>query len=230
MKMAREFSTAQGIALEDYIRIPDTNVLISKEEKFKDHLVWRSSHWALGREGLFMLTIPLFIKHYKNVKNAAKGETSLYDGDNNLISQAYAKKLRRKLFSDCETWLDAHFKLIDKKMHVVYNHRSKDGTIVIDSDIITETLDDETLLGPYKWPRYLSLSSWLDNPTNQGLPRKSTKKASFEDLTYSPPEHDRVAAFFASGITSGLLCTYEPDIGWYHNMPVFACTKISGDK
>ena len=98
------------ITLSDYIQIPNTNKLISKEEIHKG-LTWEDTHYALADNGLFMPSPALFMPYFLTVRDAAQGKRTLYDGNHTPLSQHDAKDLFKYMTSGhrtgCWSWLDA---------------------------------------------------------------------------------------------------------------------------
>ena len=73
-----------GIDKSRFITIPNTNTLITKEEIHKG-LDFQDSHFALNENGLYMPPPSKFMPYFLEVKSAAQGTTTLYDGNNNPI-------------------------------------------------------------------------------------------------------------------------------------------------
>ena len=89
-----------------------------------------------------------------------------------------------------------------------YFEERKDGLyVLIENKTRMEKLDEDTLMKDKK----ISLDSWLDNPTKQGLPKKEVKNG---NLHFFYPRDSSVAAFFAGGVRSGLDCYWDPACGY----------------
>ena len=89
-------------------------------------------------------------------------------------------------------WIDAYFEKRKDGMYVLTENKTR-----------IEKLDEGTLMEDKK----ISLDSWLDNPTKQGLPKKEVEKG---NLVFWHPRNNSVAAFYADGVRSVLDCNRDP--------------------
>jgi len=80
----------------DYIQIPDRNILIAKEETLKGEN-WEDTHYKLAENGLFMPSPAIFMPYFVNVRDAAQGNLTLHDENDNPISRDEAKSLWKYL-------------------------------------------------------------------------------------------------------------------------------------
>src|SRR3989344_7653722 len=80
----RDLSVQADINRADYVKIPNTNILIAKIEpdEYKG-LTWQDTHYKLNENGLFMPTPALFMPYFVNVIDAHNGKIQLYDGEGN---------------------------------------------------------------------------------------------------------------------------------------------------
>ncbi len=116
-------------------------------------------------------------------------------------------------------WLDAYFQVIKGVRHINYNRIfNAIGTLIPRN---SEPLDEDTLMKD-RTPG-ISLDSWLENPTSQGLVRKKTQKG---DLWYFYPRKDdnSVARFSAIDYRCNLNCKRNPSIR-YAYLGVFAVAQ-----
>ncbi|MBT3404611.1 hypothetical protein HN832_03265 [archaeon] len=91
-------------------------------------------------------------------------------------------------------WLDAYFEQRSDGMYILTQNKTK-----------AEKLED--YLGESKIPG-ISLDSWLNNPTKQGLPRADVPEG---DLYFWAPEDGRVAGFDVFQNYPNFLCNGNPD-------------------
>jgi len=80
----------------DYIQIPGTDILIAKQETLKGE-TWEDTHYKLAENGLFMPSPAIFMPYFVNVRDAAQGSLTLFDGNNNPISRDEAEDLWKYL-------------------------------------------------------------------------------------------------------------------------------------
>jgi hypothetical protein len=142
---------------------------------------------ALHSNNQRMLTIPEFREFLKYTRQNHK---DIYNEITQVRSPWRAE------------WLDADFKVEGKDL-VVYYHIFENGKIVKKS----EKLDKNTLMED-KTPG-ISLENWLEDSTNQGLPKDVVKSGK---LYYWCPDKDNnsVARFGANDVWSDLDCIRVP--------------------
>ncbi|MBS3094546.1 hypothetical protein J4474_02675 [Candidatus Pacearchaeota archaeon] len=173
----------------DFVYVPSINLYVAKERKLLGKN-WFESHQELQKNSERMLIIPEFVEFLKYAKT---NHPEIYNEITEVRNPWRAE------------WLDADFKTKGKDLEVRYNHLfDNEGNIVkYDSEI----LDKETLM-KNKTPG-ISLESWLQNPTKQGLPNKDTKS---EDLFYWFPlsDNNSVARFDAYSVGTDLDCGRSP--------------------
>jgi len=85
-------------------------------------------------------------------------------------------------------WIDAYFE-----------QRNDDLYILTENGTKAEKLDEDTLMEDGG----ISLDSWLDNPTPQGLPRTDTTKG---DLYYGHSKDGTVSRFSVDSLGAGFFC------------------------
>jgi Zn-dependent metalloprotease len=169
-----------------YLTIPSIELDVSKE-KILFNKNFSEQQEALHKENTKSLTPNEFREFLKVAK---KEDLELYNEITQIKSPWRAE------------YLDAYFKVEGKNLVMKY-HVFENGKIVQKSEI----LDKDTLMRD-KTPG-ISLDSWLENSTKQGLPLKKTESGS---LYYRAPEKDNnsVACFDAFGGGASLGCSWDP--------------------
>ena len=208
--------------LADFIKIPSTDILISKRELHKGKN-WNDSHYTLQENGLYMPSPSLFIPYFLNVLEAAKGNIILKDGNNKDIPLTEAEDLWEYLSSNhqggCYTHLDALFKEDKGLWHLETDHK-----------VITSNKKKE-LKGtriPLESCLREDLFVGLDF-NSQGLPKLSSKSTRQEyrqghNIYFWSPVDGKVARFSAGSDWAGLSCGRDhgdSDAG----LGVFACAS-----
>ena len=213
-----------NINLSDYIKVPNTNVLISREIIHKG-LNWENTHYALADNGLFIPSPGLFMPYFLNVRAAAHGKVILYDGNNNPIPRNEAEELWNYLSStnrtrgDCWTWLDAMFK-----------QGSGYNSLDIETDHRVAVKNGKKSLQGKVNPLEICIDEdcFVDLDFNkQGFPiRKSSnqKYVQEENIQYWYPKNGRVARFMADSGGAFLSCLVGPSLS-YSSLGVFACAE-----
>ena len=155
---------------DNFIYVPSVNLYFAKE---LSHLGknWHEAHNLLQQEECKMPTIPEFIAFLKHLRTAPANQE--YQRIYNNITE-----VRDPWRSE---WLDADFKVINKILHINYNHVLKNGALTPQN---SEKLED--CLMENKTPG-ISLDEWLSNPTLHGLPKKDISDG---DLYYYTPRKD----------------------------------------
>jgi len=151
---------------------------------------------------LFMRQFPDFLKLLKSGK--------AYDGNGKKIDP----KILENIFNDITQvkspwraeWIDGDFKYKDNKLYLAQSHVLDCSGNLIPQ--YTKALDE--CLMKDKTPG-INLDQWIQNPTRQGLPRKSSEKG---DLYYWCPDKDNnsVARFYADDGRTGLNCVGYRDL------------------
>ena len=126
---------------------------------------WYETHKEFAKQGSRMLTIPEFVEV---LKYARENDSDLYRDITEVKSPWRAE------------WIDAFFEKRQNGLYVLTGNKTK-----------AEKLDEDTLMDDKR----ISLESWIENPTKQGLPRKDTKKG---DLYFWHPRNGAVARFYAN--------------------------------
>lgn len=195
------------IVSEDYIQIPGTQHVISRTEfgghdYYKMRLSWEEAHFVLHENGLHMPTIPLFMRHFKNVVHVhrAGGKKQLFDAAGNRLTTVQAHDVFRYLTSNeqnyrgfkygASTWLDALFEERPDGLYVLSEHRTDRD--LNGSKKLAPTKAEP--LAPYVMNSRLGDFTSLNS---QGLPTRVSKDALVYSgsLYFTAPSNGYVAAF-----------------------------------
>ena len=176
---------------DNYVFVPSLKLYVAKERTLQGQN-WFDSHKKLQGDNKKMPTVPQFVEFLKYLKSNSADYQALFDDITQVRSPWRAE------------WLDADFKVNDKKLYVNSNHVYENGNLVPKT---SEPLDKNTLM-TNRTPG-ISLDSWLKNPTPQGLP---SKKVEDGKLYYWHPRDDNnsVARFGADVGRAGFVCYRDP--------------------
>tara|TARA_Y100000310_G_scaffold221576_1_gene223153 strand:- start:7488 stop:8147 length:660 start_codon:yes stop_codon:yes gene_type:complete len=179
----------------DFIYVPSTGLYVAKERTLSGES-WFDVHKQLQSEGSRMPTIPEFTEFLKYLRDNPSDENTRIYKDITEVRDPWRAE-----------WLDADFKVKDIKLHINYNNIiDPNGNLVPEN---SDLLDEDTLIenGVYR----ISLESWLDNPTSQGLPRKDIDKGELYYWTPDIYQYSSVAGFFTVSVKGvGLNCYWTP--------------------
>jgi|TARA_B100000315_G_scaffold222963_1_gene227387 hypothetical protein len=128
---------------------------------------WYETHDFLEGDGERMLTPSEFAEFLRYAK---ENHQDIY---NEIIELGKSWSLE---------WIDAYFEQREDSLYVLTGNKTKE-----------EKLDENTLMED----KQISLESWIENLTSQGLPSKETKSG---NLYYWYPRSNSVAGF---GVASG---------------------------
>jgi len=192
-------------SLDGYIYVPNIKLYVSKERTL-NMKNWYEAHEELHKQGLQMLTIPEFIEFIKYLKQNPNQEN-----DKVLDEVLTVRKPWRF------EWLDANFKVINKKLHINYNHRTINGELKpLNSEPLEDCLMEDNVLG-------IDLEYWLNNPTKQGLPGKDTPDGKL--YCWCPmKDNNSVAGLYADSVGAILSYCLNPILSG-SALGVFACAK-----
>ena len=187
-------NNSQTKDLSDSIHVLSINLYVAKE---RTHLGknWYESHKLLQEQGNRMLIIPEFIEFLKHLKNSNNQENLDIYNEITQVKNSWRAE-----------WLDADFKVKDKRLYINCNHilDSKGNLIPKNSEVF-----DENTLIENKTPG-IPLEDYLNsNHTAQGLPNKDIKSG---DSYYWCPRSDNtsVALFGAYDYGVSLNCGRNP--------------------
>jgi len=218
-----------------YIQIPGTDILIAKEETLKVEN-WENTHYKLAENGLFMPSPAIFMTYFVNVMDAAQGNLTLHDENNNPISRDEAEDLWKYLSTShrggCCTWLDAKFYREKRKWlfvkkgewKIAYDHGTQWGS---NGNNILVPQKTERLESTLHGECYVNLDF-----DRQGLPKSQSAHQKYkqrENICFWPPRVGRVARFIGNYPDAGLSCDANPSI-YSSDIGVFACAEKSGGK
>ena len=163
---------------DNFIYVPSVNLYVARERTHQ-RKNWHESHKSLAQENSRMPTIPEWIEFAKYVRENAP---EVYE-DVTAVKNPWRAE-----------WSDAYFEQREDGLYILTGNKTK-----------AEKLDEATLMED-RTPG-ISLDSWLENPTNHGLPRKNVKKG---NLYYWHPRNGIVARFDADSDRTGLFCDRFP--------------------
>jgi len=166
---------------------------------------WFESHRLLQENGKRMPTLPEFVEILKYTKN---NNQDIYDGITKVESPWRAE------------WIDADFKQKDGNLCINSKHIYQGENLVHQE---SKHLQKNTLMED-RDPG-ISLDSWINSPTKQGLPSKKTGSG---NLYYWAPMSDNnsVAWFCAGSGRAGLYCDGDPS-GSDSNLGVRAVRSVN---
>ena len=161
---------------KDFPYIPSSNLHFAKQKTLQGKN-WHETHKSLSNEGLLMPSPLEFAQTLKYLRdNPNQENTELYNEMTKVRSPWRA------------TWLNAFF---EKRSDGLY--------ILTENGIKVQKLDEDTLMEN----QGISLDSWIENPTSQGLPRRNVAKG---NLNFYPSINNSVAGFLADDGGAGLDC------------------------
>ena len=226
-----ENNSQPKVELQDFnknnsIYIPSLEMYFAKEiTHFKKN--WFESNKLLQENNEFMPTIPHFIESLKYLKSS-----------NNKEYLTIYKDITERKGSWRAEWLDADFKVKDKKLYVNYNHvldsngpkgisqrddfiKPSSGVNLIPKNL--EILDSNTLMKDKALG--INLEDYINKyHTKQGLPTKKTKSG---EMYYWYPRSDNnsVARFSTVENRASLVCNGNPSYR-NSNLGVRACKMV----
>ena len=211
---------------EDYIRIPNTNVVIARQETNKG-LKWEDTHYALADNGLFMPTPDLFMPYFIQVRDASQGKVKLYTADNKEIPRDEIEDLWKYLSSGhrngCWTWLNAKFQKLPQsnnwgtELDCRVNFSGTEKKLTGSSGFLEDCIREDC---------------FVDLEFNkQGFPTKKSQDQKYkqgENIYYWHPRNNAVAWFLADSGWADLNCSRSPGDS-VASLGVFSCADL-GDK
>lgn len=205
---------------KDYIRIPNTRILIAKQETHKGKN-WEETHYLLSEQGLFMPSPAIFLPYFLKIKEAAEGRVTLYDGSNNPIRRPEADDLYKYMTSahrsGCWTWLDAKFTQQRGKWYVESNHKvdsqGRSKKLVGTRQPLEDCLKEDA----YTDLRFNSQGLAVSKSSNQNYALGS-------NIYFYQPIDGTVAGFGAGSDGVRLDCLRDPAVS-SPGLGVFACAE-----
>ena len=190
---------------------------------------WNDTHYSLAASGLFMPTPWIMTNHFLNVKHAAEGKGTLYDGGGSPVSSQEVSDLwdylsladsnYRNSKGVCWTWLDAYFKVEPQTgtWFMETNHR------VVSNGTQKEIQCDRVQLGAhYQQSGLVKLNFSTDGLATDASPHNQYTRG--ENMYYWRPENDKVAGFYANSVRADLGCDGDPAVV-DDSLGVFACAE-----
>ena len=213
-----------NINKSDYIVIPNTNIVISNYELFKqDKLNWEGSHYKLAENGLWMPNAELFMPYFLKVKEAAERKITLFYADSNSVPLGKAQDLWKYLTTNFNsgvwTWLDDKFIETQHQLYHETGHR-----VVVDNN--GNKILKANKVSPLE--QCITEDCYVNLDFNkQGLATTKSSKQEYkqgENIYFWYPRKDRVARFGANSDWAYLYCNWYPsDSG--RALGVFACAE-----
>lgn len=216
-----------NIVRSDYIKIPETKEIISRFElPGYNNMNWENTNFKLHDNGLYMPTIPDFMKHFLNVIDVfkSKGKKSLLDANGNPVSEKDTEDIYKHLTTNhlpqyggnygTWTWLDGLFRQDRNSFKLNSEHR----TSKVNGQRTLTAGKSESL------ESCLSENKWAGLKLNrQGLPvEKSSSESNRpgENFYFWTPVANRVARFDAYSGRADLDCyggpsDADPELGVY---------------
>lgn len=193
------------------------------------------THHKLLRNGLYMPTPHIFMKHFTNVVNAFKWKRKLSYADGSEVPSALVEEMYKHLTTNYKdvygedthgvwTWLNAKYEQRGGEWYVetiVGSSGSKKKPGFITSGMkLDEFLEDNC---------FVDLAF-----TDQGLPRadaksKNEKYKPGKNVYFYHPRNGYVAWFNADSDWAGLYCDWDPDYR-YASLGVFGCAEGTHEK
>ncbi|MBI2507428.1 hypothetical protein HYV89_00570 [Candidatus Woesearchaeota archaeon] len=218
LKTSQIFDVRADIKGEDYIRIPNTNIIIARQEQYKNK-DWADTHYALAENGLFMPSPKIFMPYFVQVRDAVQGKIKLYTADNREVPRDEAEELWKYLSTShkggCWTWLDAKFSQENNAWKMTHTHKviQKGKELKGKAETLESCIREDGFVG-------LDFNS-------QGLPIKKSSLSKYkqgENIQYWHPRNGTVARFDAESGRVGLSCFWNPR---YSNpaLGVFSCAE-----
>jgi hypothetical protein len=189
-----------------YLVVPGKQRLIAVEQAYNGFQFWQ----ARGRvvcQGLQMSSISAFLAHYCNVRDAALGNTELYDGVGKAWKKTEAEAFWERLSTNCWTWLDAVFHQGKEELEMESDFRirrfEQDGGSVEQRSSRRTSLDL-----PVPERGYVSL---LFNA--QGMPLQRAEQQSYvrgANIFFYPPISGHATMFCTNSDGTFLVCEMDP--------------------
>ena len=193
----------------EYITIPSSNILISKEQMF-NNLNFENTHYKLAENNLFMPTPAIFMPYYSSVIQAKQRKINLQDGANNNLKENEVDELYQRLSKNCWVWLNAGFKNENNKEYLI-NYNVKNKSLIEKKQPLEACLKSDG---------YASLEF-----NKQGLATKisgDTKYQQDKNLYFAYPRNNAVAGFDANSVRVYLNCSWNPTYS-FSSLGVFGC-------
>ena len=219
------YGDRRAIDLADYVKIPNSNTLISKEKYDSDN-DWRTTNFMLAEDGLYMPSPAIFMPYFLSVIEAKKSKLRLHDGNGSPLTKNEVSHLSWILRDACEIYLDAYFKrgLELNGLTIETNHRFTSRTKNKKSQFMGEIMQLESCI---------TRTGYVDLVlNNQGMPIKESRHKSFKlfnNLYFVKPCPNRVCVF-KGDLLEGMVLDCDNELEGIPGIQTFACfdevTKI----
>ena len=184
----------EKVNLDNFIYVPKIKLYVAKERTLQNKN-WFEAHKELQENGERMLIIPEFVEFLKYLKSSNNQEYLEIYKDITEVRNPWRAE-----------WLDADFKTKGKDLYINYNHKIDENKNLIPQN--SEVLGKNTLMKDKR----ISLESWLENPTKQGLPSKKT--SSGNSYYWNPGSDNNSVAWFNADDGRAILdCDGDPSDG-----------------
>ena len=212
------------VNLQDYIQIPETGMVIAKNQT-DNGLRYEPAHIQVLQRGLEVPNPYLFTTHLLNVINAKNRKTTLYDGLGAPLGNSEVEEVYQKLTGNCWVWLNAGFK---KTRDEIPNEPWK----AYDIETITG-LDSDGNLAKKQHPleKCLMEDCFINLTGNQfnfqGLATKSSRAKNYQQgkvIKFYFPRDNCVAGFVANLGRACLYCYRVPSRSG-PSLGVFVCAR-----
>ena len=205
MKIVDKILRNDAVDLSRYVYTPSTGIYNAKERTIYGE-TWPETHFKLQAQGLRMPTIHEFKEFLKYMKH---GYPDRAEADSILDDILTVRSPWRA------EWLDARFEEKNGILHVNYCHKVQGNKLVAQYSMPLEVcLVKNKFAG-------IDLEEWLNNSTQQGLPKQDIKKGA---LYYCSPTKDNVARFIADLVGAYFDCDRNQQDP-YGSLGVFACIE-----
>lgn len=168
--------------------------------------------------GYYPLNTRLFADFLREIRVGAYENKNVFDARGNKVNSERLKVVDDEITTVRSPyrgrWLSDEYKQKNDGMYVSF-YVMKNGK----PELLTEKLDGDTLVKD-RTPG-VDINSWIKNPTNQGLPRKDTKKGV---SYYWYPRDGYVARFGAGSGLAYLYCVRYPGNS-YSSLGVQFCAE-----
>ena len=173
------------------------SLLVSIKREYSDK-TWEECQKLLHENNEFMLTIRQFV----DFLNLLKSEEVFY-ADGEIVSKSVAVKILNEIMKVKSPWraewLDAKFVDRKGKLCIDYHKINDNGDIIEIIEPLQDCLMDNKLPG-------ISLDSWLEEATDQGLPLKNIGNG---NLYYWKPIITAVSRFLANSDRVSMNCNRD---------------------
>ncbi|HJX50474.1 MAG TPA: hypothetical protein VJ438_03360 [Candidatus Nanoarchaeia archaeon] len=164
----------------EYFEVPSLKGIKIAKQRTLLGKSWYESHEALQSQGQRMITLPEFAEVLKYTQ---KELPEVYE-DITAVRNPWRVE-----------WIDAFFEEREDGMYILTGNKTR-------AEKLKPCLMEDRTPG-------ISLDSWIENPTNQGLPKRNAKEG---DLYFWAPKSGAVAGFVAIGVRADLDCVGDPTI------------------